>query len=211
MMSNRILRILTVSTGVVGSALALGCADRSGVTDPAGPAPTIGAAVDQFEAPRPEIFVDHESGLTLEAGATFDPEQLFGIFCPGNPFTEVSDWLAVTHPTSGGGTVTHVRIEDQDQNVIVWGAVVGDICDDLVIPEVPPLAVGTARMMFTDNDFAGTSSHTDSFGQRIEGTVTNPATGQRYHLEAAYRVVVLPDGTQQVPIHPFVRLTRIGG
>lgn len=210
-MSNRILRSLTISTAVVGSALALGCGDRTGITDPGpGTAPSFGTAVDQFEAPWPEIFVDPETGLSLLAGATFDPQQLFDILCVGRDFTEVAHWLAVTHPTSGG-TVTHVRIKDQDQNVIVWGAASEDICDEVVIPEVPPLAVGTARMTFTDNDFAGTSSHTDSFGQRIEGTVTNPATGQRYHLEAAYRVVVLPDGTQKVPTHPFVQLTPIGG
>jgi hypothetical protein len=212
MIRNRILLILTISTGVVAGALALGCGDRTGVTDPApGTAPSFGAAVDHFEAPWPEIFVDPETGLTLLAGATFDLQQLFDILCVGQDFTEVADWLAVTHPTSGGSTVTHVRIKDQDQSVIVWGAASQDICNELVIPEVPPLAVGTARMMFTDNDFAGTSSHTDSFGQRIEGTVTNPATGQRYHLQAAYRVVVLPDGTQKVPTHPFVQLTPIGG
>ena len=194
------------------SALAFACSDNAGVTDPAaGVAPSFGAAVDRFEAPWPEIFVDPQSGLTLLAGATFDPQQLFDIICVGRDFTEVADWLAVTHPTSGGASVTHVRIKDQDQSVIVWGAASEDICDELVIPEVPPLAVGTARLTFTDNDFAGTSSHADAFGQRIEGTVTNPTTGQRYHLTAAYHVVVLPDGTAKVLQDRFVRLTPLGG
>jgi hypothetical protein len=64
---------------------------------------------------------------------------------------------------------------------------------------VQPLAIGTA------------SSHTDSFGERIEGTVTNPTSRQRYHLEAAYHVVVLPDGTVKVLSDRFVHLTPIGG
>jgi hypothetical protein len=193
------------------SALALACSDNAGVTDPAAVVPSFAAAVNRFDAPWPEIFVDPETGLTLLAGATFDLEKLFDILCVGRDFTEVADWLAVTHSTSGGSTVTHVRIEDQDQSVIVWGVASEDICNELVIPEVPPLAVGTARLMFTDNDFAGTSAHADAFGQRIEGTVTNPTTGQRYHLEAAYHVVVLPDGTLGVLRDRFVRLTPIGG
>ena len=65
-------------------------------------------------------------------------------------------------------------------------------------------------MTFTDNDFAYTSSHADAFGERIEGTVTNPETGQRYHLKAAYHVVALPDGTVKILSDRFVRLTPIG-
>ena len=89
------------------SALTLACSDNAGVTDPAAAvAPSFGAAVDRFEAPWPEIFVDPQSGLTLLAGATIDPQQLFDIICVGRDFTEVADWLAVTHPTSGGASVT---------------------------------------------------------------------------------------------------------
>ena len=122
----------------------------------------------------------------------------------------MADFLLVTHPSQKGDTVIHARIKDQDQNVMVWQAPASDICEELVFAGVEPLA-GTARMTFTDNDFAGTSSHTDSFGQRIEGTLTNPTTGQRYHLASAFRVVVLPDGTPKFPIPNFVRLNPIGG
>jgi hypothetical protein len=210
MMSNRMLPILTISTGVVATALALGCGDRAGVNDPStATAPSFAATVDRFEQPWFERFIDRESGLTLLAGETLD--QLPDL-CAGGDFVETADWLVVTHPTKDDGTVIHARIRDQDQSVLVWGTAVDQsVCQELFLEGVPPLAVGTARMTFTDNDFAGTSSHTDSFGQRIEGTVTNPATGQRYHLEAAYRVVVLPDGTQKVISDRFVRLTPIGG
>jgi hypothetical protein len=210
MMSNRILLVLAISTGMVATALALGCGDTPGVNEPStGTVPSFAATVDRFEAPWFERFIDRESGLTLLAGETLD--QLPDI-CAGGDFIENADWLIVGHPIHGGDAVYHARIKDQDQSVLVWGtAVEQSVCQELFLEGVPPLAVGTARMTFTDNDFAGTSSHTDSFGERIEGTVTNPATGQRYHLEAAYRVVVLPDGTQKVPIHPFVRLTPIGG
>jgi hypothetical protein len=210
MMNNRILFGLAISTGAVAGALALGCSDRTSVTDPSsGAAPSFGAAVTRFEAPWFERFIDRESGLTLLAGETLD--QLPDI-CAGGDFIENADWLIVGHPTHGGDTVYHARIKDQNQSVLVWGTAVEEsVCQELFLEGVPPLAVGTARLTFTDNDFAGTSSHTDSFGQRIEGTVTNPATGQRYHLEAAYRVVVLPDGTQKVLSDRFVRLTPIGG
>ncbi|MFL5494257.1 MAG: hypothetical protein ACJ8DC_07735 [Gemmatimonadales bacterium] len=209
MMTNRILLTLTISTGVVASALALGCGDRQGVNDPStGTIPSFGATVDRFEQPWFERFIDPESGLSLLAGVTLD--QLPDI-CAGGDFVETADWLVVAHPTHDG-TVFHVRIRDQNQSVLVWGtAVEQSVCQELFLQGVPPLAVGTARMTFTDNDFAGTSSHADSFGQRIEGTVTNPATGQRYHLEAAYRAVALPGGTFKLPVAPFVRLTQIGG
>jgi hypothetical protein len=205
-------RSLLPVIGVLAGTLASGCRDNTGITDSAaGPAPSFAASVERFEAPWPTVFVDEASGLTLVAGATFDPQQLFDILCVGEDFTEVAGGIIVAHPSQHGDTVLHANIHDQDQSVIVWESTSQDICDDLVIPEVPPLAVGTARLTFTDNDFAGTSSHTDSFGQRIEGTVTNPTTGQRYHLTSAFRVVVLPDGTLKVPTGIFVQLKPIGG
>ena len=209
MMSNRILLGLAISTGIVASALALGCGDNAGVTGPATQTrPSFGAEVSRFEAPWVNVFADASAGLTLLAGATLDelPD-----LCAGGEFTEVADWLLVFHPSKGGETVIHARIKNQELSVIVWGTASDDICGEL--QGVPPVAVGTVHEMFTDNDFAGTSSHADSFGDRIEGTVANPATGQRYHLKVGVppRVVVLPDGTVKVPVEPFIRLTPIGG
>jgi hypothetical protein len=201
-------RSLLLSTAALAGSLGLGCDDHPGVTDSAlGPTPSFKATIQRFEAPWPTVFVDFASGLTLVAGAT--PEELPAL-CAAQGFTEVVDFLLVTHPSQHGDTVIHARIKDQNQNVIVWQAAAEDICEELVFAGVEPLS-GTARLTFTDNDFAGTSSHADSFGQRIEGTVTNPTTGQRYHLTSAFRVVVLPDGTPKFPIPNFVRLTPIGG
>lgn len=199
-------------TAALAGVLLLGCGERPGVTEPApGTAPSLAATVDQFEAPWPLVFADPNTGLTIVAGATFDPQQLYDIMCVGRDFTEVADWLAVIHPTGGGGTAIHVRIKDQDQNVIVWAGAPEDICEDLVIPEVPPLAVGTARMTFTDNDFAGTTSHADAFGQGIEGTLTNPTTGQRYHLQAGFRAAALPVDRFKWVVAPYVQLAPISG
>ena len=201
--------LILLTAALAAAPLELACDDRPGVTDSAlGTAPAFAASVDRFEAPWPEVFVDEASGITMVAGAT--PEELPDL-CAAQGFTEVADFLLVTHPTRDGGTVIHARIKDQDQGVIVWQATASDICEELVFAGVEPLA-GTAQMTFTDNDFAGTSSHTDSFGERIEGTVTNPTTGQRYHLASAIRVVVLPDGTVKVPRSIIsVRLKPIGG
>jgi hypothetical protein len=188
------------------SAFALACSDNAGVPERADPVPSFGAEVIRFEAPWPEVFIDDEAGLTLLAGATLDQVPAL---CAGGDFTDIASWLIVAHPTHDGRTVDHALIKDKDQSVIVWGAAVGSICDEL--QDVQPLAVGTARMTFTDNDFAGTSSHTDAFGERIEGTVTSPTTGQRYHLQAAYRILGRPDGPPKVVLEPFVRVTPVGG
>jgi hypothetical protein len=207
MMNNRILLILTISAGLVASALALGCSDRPGVTDPAtsGP-PSFSAAIDRFEAPFFQLFVDVEQGLTVLPGASLED---LPALCADAEIRDLANWLVVVHPTREGGTVAHVLIRDKERSVIVWAAVPEEnICE---LQDVQPLAVGTIQMTFTDDDFGGTSPGSDSFGERVEGTVANPVTGQRYHLQAFYRVVVLPDGTVKVPVEGFTRLTPIGG
>jgi hypothetical protein len=199
----------SITAAALAAALALGCGDNDGVTSPATQTrPSFGAEVIRFEAPWENHFADASAGLTLLAGATLDelPD-----LCAGGGFTKVADWLLVVHPSKGGETVLHARIKNDELSVVVWGTATDDICGDL--QGVAPLAVGTVHEMFTDNDFAGTGSHADSFGDRIEGTVANPATGQRYHLKVGIpgRLVVLPDGTVKVPVGAFIRLTPIGG
>jgi hypothetical protein len=75
----------------------------------------------------------------------------------------------------------------------------GDVCDLTVRP-----FVGTVNVTIADNEgeFFETAPGGNAFLIRFVGTVTDTETGQRYHLQGAIHIVVLPDGTftfQPVP------------
>jgi hypothetical protein len=187
---------------ILASALALGCDDRPGVTDPGTRvAPSSAAVVTRLEAPFPEVVIDIEQGLTALFGIAL--EELPGA-CAGGEIQDLTDILIVTHPTRGGETVDHFRVKDQEGSAIVWAAIPeGSICELL---GVQPLAVGTVHRIFTDNDFFNTGPGMESVGFRAQGIVTNPVTAQRYQLHAGYQAHVFPDGTREFPVEPFVRL-----
>lgn len=85
-----------------------------------------------------------------------------------------------------------------------------DFCD---FQGVQPLAAGTVHALLNDNEgnFFETAPGANAFINRFQGNLTNPETGQRYHLQAAIQIVVLPDGTTKFPPVPFLSLTPIGG
>lgn len=73
--------------------------------------------------------------------------------------------------------------------------------------------VGTVKVTLNDNEgeFFETAPGANAFVIRFVGTVTDQETGQRYHLQGAIQIVVLPNGTFTFPPVPFLRLTPIGG
>jgi hypothetical protein len=202
MMSNRILLILAISTGVVASALALGCSDRPGVTDPTtAAAPSLEAAVSRFDAPFFNAVLDSEHGLTALFGFTFEE---LPAACAGAEPLDLAHYLIVEHPTRGDETFFHFRVTDEEQSAIIWAAIPeGSVCD---LQGLQPLAVGTVQFSFTDNDFFNAGPDTESVGFQAEGTVISPATGQRYHLLAKLQVLIFNDGTLRL-VANSVRLT----
>jgi hypothetical protein len=201
-------RFLLFPTGVLASALALGCGNRPGVTDPATSAePSFGAVVTRSEAPFPVAVIDIEQGLTAVFGVSL--EEVPAV-CAGAEFQELSKVLIVSHPTRGGQTVDKATATNKQQNAIVWAAIPAtgsqeDICK--AIQGVQPLAVGTVHSVYTESEFfTGASPHLDSNGFRAEGTVTSPATGQRFRLQAAFQLLIFSDGTVKAPVEGFVRL-----
>jgi hypothetical protein len=104
-----------------------------------------------------------------------------------------------------------VLITGQDVSALVWPIDVGaggDICDFDVQP-----FVGTVNFTFNDNEgqFFETAPGANAFLTRFVGTVTDQATGQRYHLQGAFQIVILQDGTFKFLPVPFLSLTPIGG
>ncbi len=201
-------RFLLIPTGVLASALALGCGDRPGVTDPASSTGlAFGAVVTRSETHFPVAVIDIEQGLTAVFGATL--EEVPAV-CAGAEFQELSHVLIVSHPTNGGDTVDKVTAKNKEQSAIVWAVIPAsssqeDICK--AIQGVQPLAVGTVHSVYTESEFfTGASPHLDSNGFRAEGTVTSPGTGQRFRLQAAFQLLFFPDGTVKAPVEGFVRL-----
>ena len=201
-------RFFLIPMGVLASALALGCGDRPGVTEPAtGAGPSFKAAATKSPAAFPVAVIDMQEGLTATFGVALNE---VSTVCAGAEPQELSIVLIASHPSSGGQTVNKVTATSKDQSAIVWPVISAsdqteDVCN--AIQGVQPLAVGTARSVYTESElFTGASPHLDSEGFRAEGTVTSPTTGQRFRLQAGFQLVIAPDGTIKAPVEGFVRL-----
>jgi hypothetical protein len=171
---------------------ALGCGDRVGVTDPVpGAAPSLEADVSKFDAPFFNAVLDSQHGLTALFG--FTSAELPAACAGTEPPQDLAHYLIVAHPTSGGGTIFKFRVRDGEASAIIWAAIPqGSVCD---LQGVQPLAVGTVEFTNTDNDFFNAGPGTESVAFQAEGTVTSPASGQRYHLLAKLQVLFFNDGT----------------
>ena len=202
-------RFFLIPTGVLASALALGCGDRPGVTEPAtGVAgPAVEAAATKSLQPFPVAVIDKQAGLTAVFGVPLAAE---ADVCAGADSPELSIVLIASHPSSGGQPVNKVTATSKDQSAIVWAVTAAsdqqeDVCN--AIQGVQPLAVGTVHSVYTESEFfTGASPHLDSNGFRAEGTVTSPATGQRFQLQAGFQLLISPDGTVKAPVEGFIQL-----
>jgi hypothetical protein len=202
-------RSFLLSTVTLAGALALGCGDQPGVTDPDRDfAPSFGAEISRFVQPLIVFFGQADPPLAVHLGVSLED---FPAFCAGAEPEAVADAMIVTHPTQQGGTSEHVLITAKDINALVWQVDVGEPGVDIC--QLQPLAVGTVHITLNDNEgqFFETAPGANAFFIHFVGTVTNPETGQRYHLQGKIQIVVLPDGTFKFLPVPFLSLTPIGG
>jgi hypothetical protein len=195
-------------TAVLTGALGLGCSDKPDLTDPDPGAPSFAAEINRFEIPFTPSFSDGE--ITVFFGVGF--EELAAVCAGAEPET-LAEIQIVTHPSAHGGLSEHVLVRARELNVIVY-PVAGfpgiDFCD---FQGLQPLAAGTVHALLNDNEggFFETAPGANEFINKFEGNLTNPETGQRYHLLATVKILVLPDGTFTFPPVPFLKFTPIGG
>jgi hypothetical protein len=194
---------------VLAGALVLGCGDHPGVTDPdRDAAPSFAAEISRFETPLVISFAQESPPIAALVGVSLED---FPAVCAGAEPEAVADAMIVTHPTQQGGT-SEVRLtRGTDISALVWPVDIGpggDVCDLAVQP-----FVGTVNVTIADNEgeFFETAPGGNAFLIRFVGTVTDTETGQRYHLQGAIHIVVLPDGTFTFQPVPFLSLTPIGG
>ena len=190
-------------------ALVLGCGDHPGVTDPDRRAPPS-FDVARFEQPLLVFFGQASPPIAVFLGVTAEE---FPALCAGTLEPQlVANTMIVTHPTKQGGTSEHVLIKATELSALVWLIDVGaggSPCDH---PEVQPF-VGTVKLIYNDNEgqFFESAPGANAFHTKFVGTVTDQATGQRYHLQGADQIVILPDGTFKPLPLTFLRLRPIGG
>jgi hypothetical protein len=202
-------RLLPLRTAALASALTLGCGDQPSVTDPVRDVtPSLKAEVSRFQTPLVLGFASDVPAIAALVGVSLED---FPAFCAGAEPEAVADAMIVTHPTQQGGTSAHLLLNGKEVSALVWPVDIGpggDVCDLATQP-----FVGTVNVTINDNEgeFFETAPGANAFFIRFVGTVTNPETGQRYHLEGAIQGVVLPDGTFTFPPVPFLSLTPIGG
>jgi hypothetical protein len=195
------MRVPLVSTAVLASALALGCADQefpTATADPPPPPPSLGAErfihIDAFV-----LGGDPSNPLALQVG--FDPGATPQEIC-ADPVGQGLNGVGQIVFTPSGGALTHGS--GRDVNLVVYefgGGPVTDVCQLIGAP-----VVGTGTGDFTYNILAlsngGFVAHITAHG------TLDLATGGQARLFATARVVVRPDGTLQFD-EEQVRLTPL--
>jgi hypothetical protein len=202
---------------MLAGALGIGCSDQSGVTnpDPGGINPydgTLSSATEilRFEQPLLIFFGQAAPPIAALLGVTAEE---FPAFCADILEPQlVANTMIVTHPTKQGGISEHILTKATELSALVWPVDVGAGGSPCDFPDVEPF-VGTVNVTLNDNEgnFFETAPGANAFLIRFVGTVTDQETGQRYHLQGALQIVVLPDGTFTFPPVPFLSLRPIGG
>jgi hypothetical protein len=140
-------------------------------------------------------ITDTETDLLAFAGLPADPKNWYGCF-GGEPLQTVSfQYTGLQQDAIKGlmssGNVNLVVYRNSTYQGICWST---------------PIATGTGRVTYVDNNVFGTpTTHGDEYGWHMEGTVTL-ANGTSAHLIAHNRWQALPNGTFR-RIFRQVRLT----
>jgi len=197
-------RSLMLPAAALVGTLVLACDDHPGVLDPAsGIAPSAKPEIIQ----QPLVINFGNGEFTFFSGVSL--EDLPAV-CAGADVTEFAEVLLITHPSKQGGTSEH-RLLKAEMSATIWE---GDLGPERDVCELgPPLAIGTVNILINDNEgnFFETAPGANPLVLRFRGTLTNPETGQRYHVQGALQIVVLPDGTFTFPPVTLLRVTPVGG
>ncbi len=145
----------------------------------AGP-PAQSGVVARFQAPDFGVIVDQKAGLIAVLG--FDPVES----CSG-PGPIVNDMVEVMLVDIQANPARIAIFAKGEYRTTVWDFVEFD-CDQF-LGELP-LAVGTATVKLTDNDFFLSSApNNNAYGFSAHGTLHNPVTGAPLQLTGVFRAI----------------------
>jgi hypothetical protein len=192
--------LLPSAAAACAGALLLGaCADQAPPTEPSLERPAFGAVpqasgagalVIRNDREAAALMFDFDRDLTVVVGQT--PAELEE-FCQTFVFTQPWTELDVSRPNGA----LHIISRSEVITALVYQGVAFDPCLELV--GVTPLAEGTARARYIDNDFFLDGPGGESFGLVVQGKVTEVGTGRLLTLNAYFRAVIRPDGTVDTP------------
>jgi hypothetical protein len=169
---------------VVGALLALAAVPGVASADP----PDESGFVVRSTATGGVVYADPGDRLILTTGGTAAQ------FCTG---TMVGDALQEQFVETPTGAVVLLG-SGREADAWLYSAATFDEACDLVQSGGSPvlLATGTVQFRINDNDLFASQTRTNSFGDRVSGTLT-ALDGSSWNVTAQFRAVVLPsdDGT----------------
>jgi hypothetical protein len=173
----------------LAAALALGCGDQPGPSEPAGAPPSL--AVSRQPGPTGAFVVHDEQGAFFFVDAEPAPglSVLIGWtlaeldhFCATGELTLGSlDELLVFRPDE----TLHMVVRGAQIPLLVWESNSGDLC---ALPSEPHLT-GTGQVSVTDNDVLVSGNRTDVAHVSIHGQVTS-AAGERFVLVGGWHGMI---------------------
>jgi hypothetical protein len=194
------MRRFFLACSALASPLVLACNDVSSPTPPAEAlAPAFSATVNRFTGDDFFAVLVNES-LSLAAVIGLSHDQLPAFCAEENVAFDQFNVLEVTRPDES------VKVTLQGSLGLTVYSIVGisDLCE---LTETTPLATGTARVRYTDNDVSVTLNRTNSFGTSIVGTASG--NGGRFHVYSNFRITILPNGVEELRVDK-VSITPLG-
>jgi hypothetical protein len=140
------------------------------------------------------IILDERNELTSVIGFT---EAELADFCiTGNTQPHLAEFLDVIRPT---GTVKE-SWKGEDDPVLIWPFLSDNLCG--VLASTAPRWAGTTDWRGTDNEVFGLGEGpaANSVGFQAHGEVTDSETGDELRYQAAFRIVVSPDGEEVIGV-----------
>jgi len=185
LLSSAVCAALLLLTGYEAPAAAAGPGFLNG--------PSILPNVFRFEDETWVGLGDDSTGLAAFAGLPADPAEI----CADSFHLNVMAFQTVGQLQA----VFHVLILGDDVNIVVYElsdllpvTALSDLCN------ATPIAAGTGRLVYTDNDYDVSGTRTNSFGAEFHGTLQDLEHGGPVHLRAAYRAQFAKDGTHRTVV-----------
>jgi hypothetical protein len=198
-------RSFLLPTAALAGALVLGCHDATGpgrqqTTPPSSFGPS--AAVERIEAGFFWPQRDDARTLGVLVGGS---EAEWAAFCQGASGTAPLVWNELVVATPSG----RLNLQDKGDAVPVTVYVYPGGDDPCLLVGAEVIAVGTMRLVATDNNITEEGPGAHSAGLHGTGVVTDPETGQQYRIQIVRRDVVLPNGEAKFELVSEVRLTPL--
>jgi hypothetical protein len=191
----RSLKHRSVSASLLVGVLTLACSERAEIVAPPN-TPTntqmisssaSAGVISRFADVVGDFLIDENRQLSAMIGRSY--ETVVSVCTTGIDDPDTGLVQVVERPNGG----FNVLVRAKEVNILVWDQVLPPDNCDLFLAN-PPFAAGTGRMSLRALDPGTSGNGASNFGVRYVGTVTNAATGQRYHFLFTGHILVTASG-----------------